>query len=283
VAVSFIPEGIRACSGIGRYGIGAEEGVRQGAVGRRVVRCEIDAGAQGDGRWCADCQIAVLAVVDSAAIGQHVDVGALGPELAVALGEVLAYCLRSHAEIMAEGTGDTSLTSALAEELAGNVRCIRWAPRPVKSVSSRDWAHHAIGTGVLALDVETAASRVVQIGGRHGFVADDGKARWAKKCVRKEAGGVNLGSGGAARFFSARARVRAGQAETQKRGTGQGSGQLPSIQIATMKLEALEIAKGTRGEVVQRREKIFRFPDSGVDRIECGWQRRQLEVGEGGR
>lgn len=37
------------------------------------------------------------------------------------LGKVLAHRFRSGTEIMAEGTGRTSLTGTLAEELAGNM------------------------------------------------------------------------------------------------------------------------------------------------------------------
>ena len=64
-------------------GIGMEERVGKGAVGGLVVCVGVHAGTQGDGRG-TDCDTA-FAIVDTAAVGQHVDVGTLGTEFAVTL------------------------------------------------------------------------------------------------------------------------------------------------------------------------------------------------------
>lgn len=64
-------------------GVGTEERVGKGAVGWLVVGVGVHAGTQGDGRG-TDRDTA-FAIVDTAAVGQHVDVGTLGTEFAVTL------------------------------------------------------------------------------------------------------------------------------------------------------------------------------------------------------
>jgi len=71
--------------GIGGHGIGAEERVRQSAVGGRMVCRKIHASAEGDRRRRADGKVAILAVINSAAIWQHVDVGTFRSKFAVTL------------------------------------------------------------------------------------------------------------------------------------------------------------------------------------------------------
>lgn len=114
--------------------------------------CGVAAEAHGGGY---DCE-AIFAVVDSSAVGEDVDVGALGAELAVTLGVVisreilvivkvdeqgerrwshggwdentLAYLGKVFADslgggtkLMTKRTGIASLTGTLAKELAGNM------------------------------------------------------------------------------------------------------------------------------------------------------------------
>lgn len=122
-------------------------------VGRRVHAAAKVNGRDADGD-------PVLAVVDATAVGQDVDVGAFGPELAVSLEpanstrqssvtrrtrrcrkpsiatkvaeswdrveplylcEILADGLGGMTEVVAEGTGIAGLTRALSEELARDV------------------------------------------------------------------------------------------------------------------------------------------------------------------
>jgi len=191
------------------------------------------------------------------------------------LGKVLADCLGGHADIMAERTGTTGLTGTLAEELAGNMRCVcgekrgvasastrlahtwrgcatatatartglAWpaclalrpndgastgqtltggASGPVESVSSRHWIHHPIGTGGLRrLDVETAASRVVQTGRWHGFWRRK-RPRMCVACVRKEAAGWGEIWAVEGRRPDSSARVRAAGLDATKGGVDRG-------------------------------------------------------------
>lgn len=103
--------GIAVCTPISRIGVGAHEGICQGAVGGVVGR--IDSVAEVEGLADSDT---ILAVVNSPTIGEDVDIGAFGSELAIALCEVLAHRFRGGAEIVTEGTCGTSLASALSKE-----------------------------------------------------------------------------------------------------------------------------------------------------------------------
>lgn len=69
--------------GVRGNGVGAKERVGKGAVGWLVVSVWVHAGTQSDG-WGPDRNTA-FAVVDTAAVGQHVDVGTLGAEFAITL------------------------------------------------------------------------------------------------------------------------------------------------------------------------------------------------------
>lgn len=83
VTIFVIWNSIRTRSCVRGDGIGTEERVRKGAVGGLVVRVGVDTSPESD-RRTSDCHT-ILAVVDTAAIRKHVDIGTLRAKFAVAL------------------------------------------------------------------------------------------------------------------------------------------------------------------------------------------------------
>lgn len=85
---------------------------------------------------------AILAIINSSAVGKHMDIGAFRSEFAIPLCKVFAYRLRSSAEIVTEGASRTSLTSALPEEFTRYVGGVRWTPRALKAIVCRNYRTH---------------------------------------------------------------------------------------------------------------------------------------------
>lgn len=161
MVVLVVPIIVRIGRGIG-WLVGAVEGVCEGAVGRwRLVRTRARVArlvgmrcrhrrrgfrilrrVSGEADWIGTYRDAILSVVDAPAVGEDVDIGALGAEFAVSLRwlagaagkgcgvrganlcKVLANRLRGLTQLVTKGTGVAGLAGALSEELAGHVRGI---------------------------------------------------------------------------------------------------------------------------------------------------------------
>lgn len=122
----------------------AHKGVGECAVGWLLVICCWRNSATKVDR-CHTYSNTILSVIDSTTVGKYVYVGAFRSELAVTLCEIFANILGRGTQVMIKRTGVASLTGALSEELARNVRGIGRAPRAVNSAASRHGAHESTG------------------------------------------------------------------------------------------------------------------------------------------